>query len=64
MMTQQVSPLIPLQPPSGNSIFQGRMENSNTTGEVQTEGENNQMEKPTDVEIRGKNKCKYFIRVK
>ena len=47
MMTQQSEPLI--QPTSENSILEGRMENSSTTCEVQTEGENSQMEMPTDV---------------
>ena len=38
-----------IQPTSGNSSFEWRMENSSTTGDVQTEGENSQMEMPTNV---------------
>ena len=38
-----------IQPISENSILEGRMENSSTTCEVQTEGENSQIEMPTDV---------------
>ena len=38
-----------IQPTSENSILEGRMENSSTSCEGQTEGENSQMEMPTDV---------------
>ena len=57
------------------SIYEGWMENSSTIGEVQTEGENSQMKKPTDVtrgekknaskrhfKLRGAAACNFILR--